>query len=261
MGGITTAFLVFVFVFAAPPADQAPGYIGIQPAPLTAELKKEHKIADDVKGGLVLLVVHEGTAADKAGLRAGDVLTSFDNKSVGSIEDLLGLLKDKRPGDKVAYSARRGTGTIAGVLVLGRRPPDVAMEEREEVVEEPMPKPDVRPVPAREAELEERAAKLRAEMDALRKRALEKRAAAAKERAASAEKRPKGFAYWIEREERALEDAEKAKSIERIIWHKGRLQLLREMRKAGAPQGRVAKLEKKLQHVLERLERLEQKLK
>jgi len=262
---IATALLTLLL--AAPPADEKPGYIGIQPAPLSAELRKAFKIADDVEGGLVLLVVHEDTAASKAGLRKGDVLTSFDNKPMKTIEDLLALVREKKAGEKVAYVARRGSGTIAGLLVLGERP-----EEEEVIVEEAMPEKPA----AGEAELEAKAKALQAEMEQLRELAMKRAAEARKkaadmERAAAARERkpaegaPRRFEGWIDREERGLEQAEETKNIERIIWHKARLQLLREMREAGMERPnearggdrRVARLEKRLQQVLERLEKLE----
>ncbi|MHC4450253.1 MAG: PDZ domain-containing protein [Planctomycetota bacterium] len=269
------ATVCLALLLAAPPADEAKGYIGIQPAPLNAELRKAHKIAEDVKGGLVLLVVHEKTAAAKAGLRPGDVLTSFDNKPLNSIEELMKLLENKKAGQKVAYVARRGSGTIAGLLVLGKRPP-----ESEIIVEMPVDTPK----PARQrdqaGEMEARVKALQAEMEALRLRALKKQAdarkkAEMKERDAVKAKRkaassaPRRIQDWLAREERGLVQAEREKKVERVIWHRARLQLLREMGEAGfgrraQPRGadqRVARLEKRLNQVLERLARLEKQMK
>jgi len=271
---ISIAFLTLLL--AAPPADEAPGYIGIQPAPLTAELCKVHKVADDVKEGLLLMVVHKDSPAAKAGLRVGDVLTSFDNKPVKSIDGLIEALKARKAGDKVAYSARRGSGTIAGVLMLGKRPAieTQEVEEIEEIIEEPMP---AAPKAQRErnAELEARARAVEMELDALRRAALEKRAraeAAARkgEAKAKAERAPRGFEDWIHREELGLKAAEQEENVQKMIWHKARLSLLREMREQGVPSAkqvakkqsaRVEQLEKRLADVLERLERLEKRMK
>ncbi|MHC4938451.1 MAG: PDZ domain-containing protein [Planctomycetota bacterium] len=256
------ATLCLTLLLAAPPANEERGYIGIQPAPLNAELRKMHKVADNVEGGLVLVVVHEKTAAAKAGLRVGDVLTRFDEKPVNSIEELLKLLETKKAGDKVTYVARRGTGTIAGTLVLGKRP-----QPREVIIEEPIAEAKA------EDEMEARVKALQAEMETLRRRALQKQEEA-RRKAAQAERKaerrkatpaPRSLKDWMAREEEALVQAEREKKVEKIIWHRARLQLLREMSRSGLPRAntnqRVVKLEKRLQEVLRRLERLEAEMK
>lgn len=233
----------------AQPAGAQPGYMGINPAPINDSMRKEFRLADDVKSGLVLIQVFEGTAAARAGLRPGDVLTSFANKPVKSIEDLMGLIKNKRAGQKVAYVARRGSGTIAGVMVLGKRP----AERRVVQTDGPAGKPD----PVKEGDLERRMDRLQRDIEVARKRAAERKAHA------EANKRPTSWKGWMEREERALERAERSGAKERILWHRGRLQLLREMRNApkAGPEKRIRELEAQIQRVLERLERLEKSLK
>ena len=265
---VATALLALLI--AAPPADEAPGskapgYIGIQAQAVTAELRKAHKIAKDVEAGIVLTMVMPKTAAARAGLRVGDVLTSFDNKPVRSVEELLTLLKDKKAGQKVAYVARRGSGTIAGLLVLGKRP---AVRPSQGRVDDPEPPV---PAPGREEDMERRVKALQAEMEALHVRAKQKAAAAerARQKAAGAERArrqkaaPKRLTDWIQREEQGLVAAEKQKNVQKIIWHKARLNLLREMRKTGGMRRnqqksgdpRVAKLERRLNQVLKRLEK------
>ena len=66
----------------------------------------------------------------------------------------------------------------------------------------------------------------------------------------------------MEREERALVRAEKSKRTERILWHKARLSLLREMGRPKKPRAseaslRVRELEERMEMILERLEMLE----
>lgn len=215
-----------------------PGYIGIRPAEITDATRREYKLAADVRTGLVLTKVWENSPAARAGLRAGDVLTSFDEKPVTTIATLQALVAKNGAGEKVAYVARRGSGTIAGLLVLGERPaaaPQVAT--------------------GKEADLEKRMARL------------QKRIAKTHAEAVLIQKRNTKPASWIgymEREERALVKAEAAKKVERVIWHKGRLALLREMGRGqvgsanrSAASKRVREMEERMEMILERLEMLE----
>lgn len=51
--------------------------------------------------------VKAGLAADKAGLKAGDVIKSFDGKPVSDFESLVELIKQTRPGQKVEVAIVR----------------------------------------------------------------------------------------------------------------------------------------------------------
>ena len=244
--------LLSLFVMMEP-ANAEPGYMGINPAPLNDAMRKEYRVANDVKSGLVLIQVFDGTAAKRAGLRRGDVLTKFAEKPVRSIEDLMGLLKNKKAGQKVSYVARRGSGTIAGILVLGKRPKEprvVSVPARE------APKAAERP--ANEGDLQRRMDRLQRDIEIARKQAAERAAQREKQR-----KRPTTWKGLMEREERGLERAKKAGNRERVLWHSARLELLREMGQPKKPNAnkRVAELEAQIQRVLERLERLEKSLK
>lgn len=55
-----------------------------------------------------LASVTEGSPAERAGLKAGDVIIMFDGKTVKTYDDLLDLLRKKKPGDEVELSVRRG---------------------------------------------------------------------------------------------------------------------------------------------------------
>lgn len=59
------------------------------------------------KDGLLVTSVTEGSAASKAGLKAGDVITSANGDRVRSREDLLRALRDAREGDEVTIGIVR----------------------------------------------------------------------------------------------------------------------------------------------------------
>jgi len=56
----------------------------------------------DSTGGALLAGVQSGTPAARAGLAAGDTITSFDSKAVDSSATLRSLIKKHHPGDKVS---------------------------------------------------------------------------------------------------------------------------------------------------------------
>ena len=79
---------------------------------------------DDVKGGGVEVVsVSPGGAAERAGLKAGDVLTEINGKALKSSDDesareqLLSQMRKVKPGDTVAVSYRRDNKVVKSSLV------------------------------------------------------------------------------------------------------------------------------------------------
>ncbi len=79
---------------------------------------------DDVKGGGVEVVsVSPGGAAERAGLKAGDVLTEINGKALKSNdeatarEQLLTVMRNVKPGDSVALSYRRDNKVVKASLV------------------------------------------------------------------------------------------------------------------------------------------------
>jgi hypothetical protein len=79
---------------------------------------------DDVKGGGVEVVsVSPGGAAERAGLKAGDVLTEINGKALKSSDDesareqLLSSMRKVKPGDTVALSYRRDNKVVKANLV------------------------------------------------------------------------------------------------------------------------------------------------
>jgi serine protease Do len=65
--------------------------------------------------------VFKGSAAEKAGLKAGDVITRFDGKDATTAVALLADLQKKKPGDEVTVVVRRGEGTLTFKFAVGRK--------------------------------------------------------------------------------------------------------------------------------------------
>ena len=62
--------------------------------------------------------IRAGSPAEKAGLKAGDVMISFDGKDVNNLSDYTYLLRSKKPGDEVLVKVLRGNETIEAKVLL-----------------------------------------------------------------------------------------------------------------------------------------------
>jgi hypothetical protein len=80
---------------------------------------------EDVKEGVVVSAVTEGTPAEKAGVKAGDVIVEWNGTKVENVQQWMPLLQAGKPGDKVKVGLRRGTEVLTVEAVLeasaGRR--------------------------------------------------------------------------------------------------------------------------------------------
>lgn len=74
-------------------------------------------------GGVVLSGVVDGSAAEKAGLAAGDTITRVDGQRVSSPTDLKAALAPKRPGDTVSVTWTDASGSSqTSDITLGEGP-------------------------------------------------------------------------------------------------------------------------------------------
>jgi serine protease Do len=75
------------------------GWLGVQIQNLTEELAKYHGIPDT--DGVLIYEVLKNTPADKAGLRAGDVVRSYDGENVRNVDNLMERVGHSEPGKRV----------------------------------------------------------------------------------------------------------------------------------------------------------------
>ncbi len=78
-------------------------FLGISYAELTPKLKKEKEITA-TNDGLYVHKVEAGKAADKAGLKEGDVIIAMDGEHIGNSGQLFDKLNRHRPGDEVTVT-------------------------------------------------------------------------------------------------------------------------------------------------------------
>ncbi len=80
---------------------------------------------ESVPGGMKIIQVREKSAADKAGLKAGDTITHISGTEVPNLRVVLKFLVGKKPGDKLKITYLRGKDTKTTELVLELPPPAV----------------------------------------------------------------------------------------------------------------------------------------
>jgi S1-C subfamily serine protease len=81
--------------------------IGVSVSPLTKQLAAYFGISEGK--GLLITEVEENSAAAKAGLKAGDVITEADGKQVSSLLQLLKITAEKKEGDISLTIVRAGS--------------------------------------------------------------------------------------------------------------------------------------------------------
>ena len=88
---------------------------------------------DPAKGGKGLLVreLTDGSAAEKAGLKEGDLLLKFDGKKPKDFEALVAAVRAHKPGDKVELVYRRGGEEKTVEVELGAAPEEASEEANE----------------------------------------------------------------------------------------------------------------------------------
>ncbi|HYG93524.1 MAG TPA: trypsin-like peptidase domain-containing protein [Nocardioides sp.] len=76
-------------------------------------------LEDPTAEGAVVRTVSEGTAADDAGLREGDVIVGLDDHVITGADALVATVRSYRPGDEVEVTYVRGGEERATTLELG----------------------------------------------------------------------------------------------------------------------------------------------
>lgn len=98
------------------------GY-GNKPVPNKAMLGV---ITEKTEAGVAVKSVTGESAAEKAGIKEGDIITKIDDKSIEAPDQLSASLRDKNPGDKVTVTYQRNGKTAATTAELTKwNAPDV----------------------------------------------------------------------------------------------------------------------------------------
>lgn len=90
--------------------EQAPS-LGVSAQDLSGQLGAYFGAPDGQ--GVLVTDVHSGSAGEKAGLKAGDVITKLDGERVRNIEELRAQLRNKRDANTVTLSVMRKGSDIS----------------------------------------------------------------------------------------------------------------------------------------------------
>ena len=100
----------------APTLGMGGGFLGVQLVSLTPELRQHFGVSED--RGVMVSKVEEGSPAESAGIRVGDILTVADGEDVTSAPMLSRLVRRKKKGDTASIELiRDGRVEVATVIV------------------------------------------------------------------------------------------------------------------------------------------------
>jgi len=91
--------------------------LGVVPTDITPQLAQRFSLP--TTAGALVVSVSQGSPAEKAGMKAGDIITKFAGADVGNVTDLLVALRKQDPGQQVDVDVRRGTGSQTLHVTLG----------------------------------------------------------------------------------------------------------------------------------------------
>ena len=97
-------------------ADKA--YLGVTCSTVTEAAAKSYNM---VVGAYINSVV-EGSAAEAAGLKEGDIITALDGEAITGSSQLTSLIKQHRAGDEAELTVWRESGEFTVTVVFGERP-------------------------------------------------------------------------------------------------------------------------------------------
>ena len=109
--------------------------LGVSVADVTANMAKQYNMVE----GVYITRVDEGSAAEAAGIQAGDIVTAVDGVIVTAGDELTSIIKASHAGDEAVYTLWRSGETMDVVVVYDERLP----QEEEELPEQmPVQEPD-----------------------------------------------------------------------------------------------------------------------
>ena len=103
------------------------GWIGIEAQDITPELAESFKL-HQTEGSLIAGILRN-SPADKAGLRAGDILLEIEGKKVSDSGSMLNLIAVLKPNQKAMLKIARSEKILNIPVIIGKRPkPTLAKE-------------------------------------------------------------------------------------------------------------------------------------
>lgn len=103
------------------------GWVGIEAQDITPELAESFKL--NITEGALIAGVLSNSPADKAGLRAGDILLAINDKPVLDSGSMLNIIAGLVPNQKAILKIARAEKTLNIPVLIGKRPKPVLNNE------------------------------------------------------------------------------------------------------------------------------------
>lgn len=97
------------------------GWLGVNAQDLTADLGRALQVGDD--RGAVVISVEGDSPAERAGVKAGDLVTAIDDSAIATAAELAHGISYRLPGTAVQLAIRRNGMPITVSTTLGARTP------------------------------------------------------------------------------------------------------------------------------------------
>ncbi|MGH8975558.1 MAG: S1C family serine protease [Acidimicrobiia bacterium] len=97
-------------------------FLGVQMFDVTPAVAEELNL--EVTEGALVAEVTEGSGAEVAGMRAGDVIVDIDGEKVSDAGDVSDAVRKHKPGDELKVTVARGSERQTLTVRLGERPAD-----------------------------------------------------------------------------------------------------------------------------------------
>jgi serine protease Do len=81
--------------------------LGAQIQELTPQLAARYRISSEIKRGVVIISVAEGSPADELGLQEGDVILEINRKKIETIKDFEKAIKDLNLDKGIVFRLHR----------------------------------------------------------------------------------------------------------------------------------------------------------
>ena len=105
-------------------------YMGITPGSMNEQMAAQYRY--DVSTGVFIYSVEEGSAADRAGLKMGDVILKVDDNVIKTVEDLTSVKKQYAAGDTSTLTVYREKQEITVELTWDAVPVDQQSAKEEQ---------------------------------------------------------------------------------------------------------------------------------
>ncbi len=102
--------------------------IGFDVQEISPEIASGLKLSRD--SGVVVADVHPSSSAERAGIRAEDIILTIDGRAIDTVFEFVNHLHRKRPGDHVAIQILRGSAVLRMTVALLEKKPQLDLSTR-----------------------------------------------------------------------------------------------------------------------------------